>query len=214
MNKVELIYQKLSEVYPKASGTLEYRSPSQFLFINILSPQCTDKVVNKVSKALWKKFETVEKIASAKLRDIQNVIRPVGFFIVKSRYIRESARLLMSRYNFKLPSTIKELRSFPGIGRKTALVILQKVFNRSDGVIVDTHHIRIVNRIGIIRSKSPIDIENFISSKLPRSKWFKWSSFMVFHGRNTCIARNPKCANCSISHFCNFGLSANHRGII
>lgn len=208
-NRVDIVYDRLVQEYPDVRCTLDYVDGPQFLFANILSPQCTDIVANQVSRDLHKAFPTLDAIVQAGEVDIQEVIRPCGMYRVKSRHIKGSARLLLRRYGGELPQTMGELVKFPGIGRKTALVILQEVFDIVEGIIIDTHNIRIAHLIGFTSEKSADKIERDLMEIVPRKYWKLWSHLMVHHGRAVCIARNPKCSECVICDVCEFGSGRN-----
>ena len=205
MNKKELalkVYEALTKEYPSARCTLEQRNPEYFLFANILSPQCTDIVANRVAGKLWDTFGNAEGIADTSIADIENVIRPCGMYRVKGKNIHASAQLLQKKFKGKLPNTLNELTEFPGIGRKTAMVILQEVYGKVEGIIVDTHNIRIANRVGLTKEKDAVKIENDLMKVVSKKYWGKWSHLMVFHGRELCIGRNPKCDRCPINKIC------------
>lgn len=206
-SKAARIYEILSKEYEDACCTLKFENPHQFLFANILSPQTTDEAVNKISHKLCSAFETTRALAEADLEEIQSIIKPLGFYKVKSRYIKESAQLLVNKFKGELPSDIKQLQEFTGIGRKTALVILKVVFDKIEGIIIDTHNIRIVNRIGFVDTDDTDRIEETMMKLLPKDIWGQWSDLMVFHGRALCTAQNPECSECPILKHCNYGQS-------
>ncbi|MBN2100480.1 endonuclease III [Candidatus Dojkabacteria bacterium] len=199
------IYGVLRREYKDACCTLLFDSPQQFLFANILSAQCTDDVASRVSIALMKKFGGAEGIAKASLSSISEVIRPAGFYNVKSRYIKKTAKLLVDEFNGELPNNLDDLKKFSGIARKTGLVILGEVFNKVEGIVIDTHNIRLAKRLGLTKHESAEKIEKDLMKLLPRTKWRMWSHLMVFHGRKICIARSPKCQECLICEYCDFG---------
>jgi endonuclease-3 len=203
--KTARIWEILAKEYEDACTTLEYISPPQFLFANIMSPQTTDKVVNQISKKLCEGYESVEEIAQADEKEIQEIIRPVGFFRVKTKRIIKSAQLLHDKFDGQLPNDIKKLQQFHGIGRKTALVILKVVFDRIEGIIIDTHNIRIANRLDLVDTENPDKIEQQLMELLPKRIWGEWSDLMVFHGRAKCRSNNPLCCDCPILQYCDFG---------
>jgi len=202
--RAENIYRILEKTYPDARCTLNVGTPERFLFANILSPQCTDIVVNKVVKLLWEKYPMVESIIEARRSDLERHVRPCGLQKVKSRNLMKSAEMLVNEYGSKLPHDLKELVRFPGIGRKTALVILSEAFGITDGIIVDTHNIRIASRAGLTIKKDAAGVEKDLLKIVPRDRWRMWSHLMVFHGRAVCTARNPKCSECPIRNLCDF----------
>lgn len=199
------VYKRLIKTYPGVHGTLSRKSPQQYLLVNILSPQCSDKIANDVSQRLWEQFRTLEKIASADEKEISTIIKKCGMHNVKSKHIKASAKRLVEVYGGKLPDTLGELMTFPGIGRKTALVILQEQFGKIEGIIIDTHNIRIAKKIGLTKSKNPTIVERDVQAVLPRKYWRLWSHLMVFHGREICIARKPRCDECIICDLCEYG---------
>lgn len=205
VNRAKFVFEALTIEYPSARCTVNLKSPPQFLFSSILSPQCTDIVVNRVSDDLWDRFGTVEEIAKAKPEKIEEVIRPCGMYRVKTKNIQLSANMLIDEYRGEVPRTIDELMRFPGIGRKTALVIMLEVYGIVDGIIIDTHNIRIANRIGFTKETDAVKIENQLREIVPREYWRMWSHLMVFHGRELCVARNPKCERCPILEVCDYG---------
>lgn len=206
--RVVKIYKILQKEYPDAHCTLGNHSHDQFLFANILSSQCTDQIASRVSKDLMKKFGGAEGVAKASLKQIADVIRPAGFFNVKSKYIKKSAQLLITEYDGILPRTLDNLMKFPGIARKLGLVILGEVYNKVEGIVIDTHNIRLAKRIGLVspRTKSADKIEKPLLKLLPRSKWRMWSHYMVYHGRAVCVARKPRCEGCVINELCRYNL--------
>lgn len=196
------IYDALEGEYPKACCTLRNENPVQFLVANILSSQCTDAIASKVSIKLWDKYKSAEKIVAASLKDIAEIIRPAGFYNVKSRYIKSTMKILVDKYDGRLPDKLKDLVVFPGIGRKLALVLLSEVYGKVEGIVIDTHNIRLSQRIGLVNTKSPEKIEHVLMKLIPKSKWRMWSHYMVYHGRAVCTARSPKCCDCVISQYC------------
>jgi endonuclease III len=205
LQRARKVYKALSEEYPSARCTLNLKTPEQFLFANILSPQCTDQIANQVSDSLWEEFGTVGDIADAKIEKIQEVIRPCGMYKVKSKHIKASAQHLRDEHRGALPRTMDELLEFPGIGRKTALVILLEVYGIVEGIIIDTHNIRIARRVGFTDASQADRIEEDLKQIVPREFWRMWSHLMVFHGREYCTARSPKCGECPILEYCDHG---------
>ena len=206
--RAELVYERLLERYPDARCTLDIESPERFLFINILSPQCTDKVANRVAVALWDKYANVNEIADAPINELERVIHDCGMYRVKARHIKATAMLLVTKFNGKVPKNLDQLQEFPGIGRKTGLVIMQELFGEVHGIIIDTHNVRIAQRIGLTKEKDPVKIERDLMEIVPKKYWSLWSHLMVFHGRDLCPARNPKCDKCPIADVCEYGQKA------
>lgn len=205
--RVEQIYQLLLREYPDASCTLNVINPEFFLFSNILSPQCTDKVANSVAKDLYERFKTVEHVADADLEEIKAIVHPCGMHNVKSKNIKNSAKLLLNKFGGTLPDTLVKLQEFPGIGRKTALVILHEIFRKNEGIVIDTHNIRISSRIGLTNSQDPVQVEKDLMKLVPKENWRMWSHLMVAHGRKLCLAQNPKCTECPIKDLCEYGIN-------
>lgn len=205
--RVEKIYSILLREYPDAHCTLDMVNSRFFLFANILSPQCTDRVANSVVKDLYEHFETAENVSKSNIEDIRDVVHPCGMHNIKSENIKKSAQLLIQKYGGKLPDSMGKLTEFPGIGRKTALVILHEIFRKNEGIVVDTHNIRISNRIGVSSSTDPEKVEKDLMKVVLKDKWRMWSHLMVAHGRAKCVARKPKCPQCPIKGLCEYGLS-------
>ncbi len=200
------IYDILIKTYPDARTTLDFVTPEWFLFASLLSPQCTDIVNNRVMVGVRKCYKNPTDIADAPLNEVQELIHDCGLYRPKSKNMIASAKLLRDKYHGKLPIdiTMEQLREFPGIGRKTALVVLTEAFHRIEGIIIDTHNIRVANRIGLVNSTSPIAVEEKLSKILPKDKWRLWSHLMLFHGRAICVARKPKCPICPIKQYCQY----------
>jgi endonuclease-3 len=199
------IYRILRKHYPEAKCSLVNIDPTQFLFSNILSPQTTDVTVNRVVMEIWKKYGDAESLMNAKLTDLEKIVKPAGMYRMKSKRIKASARILMEEFGGVLPGELENLRKFPGIARKTSLVILTEVFNKIEGIIIDTHNIRIAQRLGLTTNKGADAIEKDLMKLLPRTAWKMWSHTMVFHGRALCTARKPRCADCPVRKLCEYG---------
>lgn len=198
----DAIFRKLRKAYPNARCTLEIHFPAQFLLAAILSPQCTDNTANKVSAELWKKFKSLEAISSSPIAEIEKILKPCGMYKVKSRFIKKSAQLLIEKYGGILPDTIDNLMEFPGVGRKVALVVLLEQFGKAEGIIIDTHNIRLSNRLGLTSNKDAYKIEKDLMKVVPEKYWRLWSHLMVHHGRSICTARSPKCNDCVLKNLC------------
>jgi endonuclease-3 len=206
-DKVKQIYDILLREYPDAHCTLDVISPEFFLLSNILSPQCTDRVANTVTRNLHDKFTSVESVSEADVDEIKDIVHPCGLHNVKSENIKKSAQLFTQKFNRKLPDTMDELTEFPGIGRKTALVLLHEIFKKNVGIVVDTHNIRISNRIGLTKSNNAVKVEDDLMKVVPKDKWRMWSHLMVAHGRVKCLAQKPKCNQCPIKDLCEYCLT-------
>ncbi len=203
-DRAQKVLELLSEEYPGADCTLEVYSPEWFLISNILSPQTTDVAVNVVMQELVKKFDSPTLLADADLSEIEEIIKPLGFYRNKSRYIKESAELLRDEFDGELSDDLVKLQKFKGIARKTALVILAVIYDRIEGIVIDTHNIRIPNRIGIVDEERPAKLELELQGLLPQTRWWDWSNLMVAHGREVCTSRSPECERCAVRGLCDW----------
>lgn len=199
--KAEIILSELKSLYPDATCTLDYKTPLELLIATQLAAQCTDARVNIVTKELFKKYRNAEDYAGADISELEQDIKSTGFFRNKARNIKECCIKLLRDYEGKVPDNMEALLSLPGVGRKTANVILSTVFSKP-GVIVDTHCTRLANRIGLTKSKNPNIIERDLMKLLPENEWANFSHYLVYHGRAVCHARRPKCEICSIMPYC------------
>ena len=192
----------LEKKYPKALTALEFSKPLELLIATILSAQCTDKQVNKVTKLLFKKYSSVDDYANATLESLQEDIRSTGFYKSKAKYIKKSAEMLILRYGKKVPKTMEELIELPGVARKTANIVLQNAYGIVVGIAVDTHVKRLSNKLGLTSNQDPKKIEIDLMKIVPKNNWREISDLLIFHGRETCIARNPKCYDCLLNKIC------------
>ncbi|HEY8499397.1 MAG TPA: endonuclease III [Clostridia bacterium] len=197
------IIEELSALYPMAGCTLKYSDPLQLLIATQLAAQCTDERVNIVTESLFKKYRTVEDFAGADIRELEGDIRSTGFYHNKARNIIACCQKIISDYGGKVPDTMEKLLTLPGVGRKTANVILGDVF-KTPGIVVDTHAKRLSRRIGFTREEDPVKIEFDLMRIIPKDKWTVFSHMLVFHGRAVCKARNPECGLCTIRSYCDF----------
>ena len=198
------IIEKLKKFYPDAKCSLDFNTPFEMLVAVILSAQCTDERVNKTTPDIFKKYNTPEDFANMDLALLENLIHPCGFYKNKAKNIKATSQILVEKYNSEVPKTMEELISLPGVGRKTANVIMLEVFNNPQGVAVDTHCKRIANRIGLSHKADPEKIEEDILKKFPKKYYYDLNHVLIWHGRNTCMARKPKCENCPISSYCEY----------
>jgi endonuclease III len=196
------VYRLLSEEYPDAHCELDYQDPYQLAVATILSAQTTDVTVNGVTPALFRRYPTAEALASARIEDVEEIIRPTGFFRNKAKNITGFARALMEKHGGTVPRSIEELTSLPGVGRKTANVILGNAFGIDEGVVVDTHVNRLSNRLKLTREETPERIEEDLMEIFPREQWTMLSHLLIWHGRRVCEARKPRCEVCNVSHLC------------
>jgi len=196
------IYAGLLCAYPDAKCELEQADSFQLLVATILSAQCTDKRVNEVTRTLFKSFPNPASFADAPLEEIEQAIRPTGFFRNKAKNIQACCQKLEKDFSGRVPDTMEELVSLPGVGRKTANVILGNAFQKNEGVVVDTHVIRLSCRLGLSAHSSPEKIEVDLMSLFPREQWIMLSHLLIWHGRRRCQARKPDCQQCEISNLC------------
>lgn len=196
------IISELENIYPNPQCALIHQSPWQLLVATILSAQCTDKRVNLVTPGLFNKFPDIRSFAQAQQTEMETAIKSTGFYRNKAKNIIACARKLLDDFNGKIPQNLQDLISLPGVGRKTASVILGTAFGKAEGIVVDTHVKRLSYRLGFSKETSPEKIELDLMKKLPRKKWIIFSHLLILHGRNRCKARKPDCDNCEILTLC------------
>ncbi len=202
--RVQKIFPKLKKTYPGAKTALNHSDPMQLLIATILSAQCTDVRVNMVTRELFKKYKGPSDWAKADIRQIENDIRSTGFYRNKARNIKKSCRIILDKFNGKVPCTMGDLLTLAGVGRKTANVLLGNAFG-TPGITCDTHVIRLSRRLGLSGNKDPVKLEFDLMEIVPRKKWGGWTMFshlLIFHGRNICKARKPDCPNCPVEKHC------------
>jgi endonuclease-3 len=196
------IVRRLAEHYPQATCSLNFQSPLELLVATILSAQCTDQRVNQVTKTLFRKYPTAAHYAEAKPSELERDIQSTGFFRNKAKSIQNCCRTLLERYQGEVPNDIEKLVELPGIGRKTANVVLGTAYGIAAGVVVDTHVARISRRLGLSREKAPEKIEKDLMAQVAPKDWIALSHRMIEHGRRYCTARNPKCDQCPLESLC------------
>lgn len=204
MKNVAAILDILDKTYPEAEISLDFSNPVELLVATVLSAQCTDERVNKVTKGLFKKYQTAADYGNAPLGELEEDIRPTGFFRNKAKSLKNCGLALVEQHKGEVPDNLEELVKLPGIGRKTANVILGTAFN-TPGIVVDTHVGRISQRIGLTRQRDPVKIEFDLMEPIPREKWTLFSHQLIQHGRKVCTARKPKCSECPLLEHCDFG---------
>lgn len=200
--KTKKILEILEKIYP-SKPALNFKNPFELLIATILSAQCTDKQVNKVTETIFNKFKTPEDYASMSVDELSSYIRSCGFYKNKAENIIKTCKMLIEKYNSKVPSSMDELIKLPGVGRKTANVVLSNAFG-VDAIAVDTHVFRVSNRIGFADSKDVEKTEYQLMMNIPKDKWSKAHHWIIYHGRNICTARNPKCDVCPVSIYCRY----------
>ncbi|HKW57449.1 MAG TPA: endonuclease III [Candidatus Acidoferrum sp.] len=201
--RVAAILEKLDEAYPAATCELRHETPFQLLISTILSAQCTDVRVNQVTETLYKKYPTPEAFAYANPSELEQEIRPTGFFRNKTKSIMGASKAVVEKFAGQVPRTMEEMLTLPGAARKTANVVLGTAFGIASGVVVDTHVIRISNRLDLTKNEDPKKIEQDLMRAIPKEKWIQFSHQIIWHGRRVCHARNPKCLECNLEKICN-----------
>lgn len=200
--RVAAILAKLEEAYPEASCELVHEHPFQLLISTILSAQCTDVRVNMVAQTLYPKYPTAEKFAYANPAELEQEIRPTGFFRNKTKSIMGASKRIVEDFGGSVPQTMDELLTLPGVARKTANVVLGSGFGIAAGVVVDTHVMRLSNRLDLTRNSDPKKIEQDLMAILPQNKWIVFSHELIWHGRRVCVARKPRCVDCNLEKLC------------
>ena len=211
MKEIDRLLDVLEETYPDAKCELNYTTPFELLIATILSAQCTDVRVNKVTESLFKKYSTPKAFANLSIEEISQEIKSCGLYKSKSQKIKETSQILLNDYNEEVPDTLEELIKLPGVGRKTANVVLSNAFN-VDAMAVDTHVFRVSNRIGIVNTKTPEKTEFELMDAIPKSRWSHAHHLLIFHGRRICKARKPECEICPIKNDCNYYKEGNDNG--
>ena len=202
--EVNEIIRLLEECYPKAYCALEYDKDYELLFSARLAAQCTDARVNIITPVLFKRFPTLEALANADVSELEGIIRSCGFFRTKARDIIAASMMLLIDFGGRVPDTMEDLLRLPGVGRKTANLMLGDIHNKP-AVVVDTHCIRLSNRIGLVNTKDPVKIESALREILPPDKSSDFCHRLVLHGRAVCTARKPECVSCCIAGLCKYG---------
>lgn len=196
------LLRRLPDIYPDAHCELVYSTPLELLVATILSAQCTDKRVNLVTKELFLRCRSTQDFAEIPLPELEALVRSTGFFRNKAKNIREMAVELLARHDGRVPRTLDELAALPGVGRKTANVVLGNAFGLNEGVVVDTHVSRLSQRLGLTKSINPVHIEQDLIGLFPRQNWTDLSHWLIFHGRRRCQARKPDCPGCELQDIC------------
>jgi endonuclease-3 len=200
--RVAAILRKLDEAYPAATCELKHENAFQLLISTIMSAQCTDVRVNQVAQTLYKKYPTPEAFAHANPAELEQEIRPTGFFRNKTKSIMGASKAIIERFAGQVPQTMEELLTVPGAARKTANVVLGTAFGIASGIVVDTHVIRIANRLDLTRNEDPKKIEQDLMKVIPKEKWILFSHQIIWHGRRVCYARKPRCLECNLEKIC------------
>jgi len=200
--RIRQVLEVLEKEFPDASCSLNFTNPLELLVATILSAQCTDERVNQVTKDLFKKYRTARDYATVPLNELEKDIQSTGFYRNKARNIRECCRILDEKYGGKVPPSMDDLVTLPGVGRKTANVVLGTAYGIPSGVVVDTHVARISQRLGLTTEKDPEKIEQDLMRLVPQDQWIPFSHRMIKHGRKYCTAKKPRCSECPMNSFC------------
>jgi len=200
--RVRSILDGLEDLYPDVDCELDRDTPFQLLCATILSAQCTDERVNKVTPALFHRFPDAGAMARAELPELEELIRTTGFFRQKAKSLKATAQALLDNHGGELPRTLAQLIKFPGVARKTASVVLGTAFGLAEGIVVDTHVQRLAMRLGLTRKTDVKDIEQDLMKVIPHERWIRFSHQLIWHGRRVCFARKPDCGHCSLAPFC------------
>ena len=196
------IINRLEKEHPDAKIALNFSNPLELLVATILAAQCTDERVNQVTRNLFKKYRSAEDYANADINVLEQDIKPTGYYRVKARRIKEVCKILVEKFNSEVPKTMEELLSLPGVARKTANIVLTNAYGINEGIIVDTHVLRLAKRLGLTKSKTRERIEKDLMEIVPKDKWGRFADLLIFHGRRVCKARKPNCEMCVLKDLC------------
>ena len=199
---VPVVLERLREKYPDAKYELNWNTPYQLLVATILAAQCTDERVNRVTAELWKKYDGPQAIADADTAELEEDLKPTGFFKQKTKTVQAMTRALLDAHRGEVPPSMEDLVELPGVARKTANVVLNTAFQQASGVIVDTHVARVSQRMGLTKQEKPEAIETDLMKLVPKDDWTFFGPAVVLHGRYTCVAKKPKCAECLFNDVC------------
>lgn len=196
------VIKRLKKEYPEARTALNFENPYQLLLATILSARSTDKKVNQITPQLFRNFPDVYSLAEADINRVEEIIRPTGFFRQKSKFIVNAAKMIVRKFNGKVPDNMKDLTELPGVARKTANIVLANAFNKVEGIAVDTHVKRLTTRLGFTKNKNPDKIEKDLLKITPKKDWYSLNYLLIEHGRAVCKSRNPKCKSCILNDIC------------
>jgi endonuclease-3 len=192
----------LEQAHPEATCALHYKNPYELVMATILSAQCTDERVNMVTPTLFARYPTPKALAGARPEDVEEIIRSTGFYRAKTKSLLGNARALVADHGGEVPRSMEAMVKLPGVGRKTASVVLGHVYDIAEGIAVDTHVLRVSNRLGIARGDDPIEVERQLMAIIPRERWTRTTDLIIFHGRKICDARRPLCGQCPVFALC------------
>ena len=196
------IVKILKNTYPDAKCSLDFKTPFEMVVAVMLSAQCTDERVNKTTPSIFAKYSTPKDFAEIDIEELEKLIHPCGFYKNKAKNIKACAKMILEKYNGEVPKSMEELMKLPGVGRKSANVIMLEVFSKAEGIAVDTHCKRIANKLGLSKEKEPEKIEQDLLKYFDKSEYKDINHLFIWHGRNICVARLPKCTKCPINKFC------------
>ena len=200
--RVAAILAKLDEAYPNATCELKHENPFQLVVSTILSAQCTDVRVNQVTEKLYKKYPDAKAFAYANPAELEQEIRPTGFFRNKTKSVMGASKAIVEKFAGEVPRTMEEMLTLPGVARKTANVVLGTAYGIPSGVVVDTHVLRLARRLELTKHTEPKKVEQDLTKILPQDKWIQFSHQLIWHGRRVCIARRPRCSDCNLEPIC------------
>jgi len=200
--RTSIIIARLKKEFPQARTALEFSNPLQLLISTMLSAQCTDVRVNMITPTLFAKYHSSNDFAEADRSELEAEIKSSGFYRMKAKHIIDACRMIVEKFSGKVPKTMEELISLPGVGRKTANCVLGGAYGIQSGIVVDTHVIRLANRLGLTKSDAPDKIEQDLIKLVPKREWYRFSNLLILHGRKTCNARKPLCEKCILSNIC------------
>jgi len=201
-DRANKILDVLETAHPEATCALHYRNPFELVSATILSAQCTDERVNQVTPALFARYPDARSMAQARAEDVEEIIRSTGFYRAKARSLLGCAKALTANHGGEVPRSMEAMVKLPGVGRKTASVVLGHAYDIAEGIAVDTHVLRVSNRLGIAKGDDPIDVERQLMALLSRERWTRTTDLLIFHGRKICIARRPLCGECPVFALC------------
>lgn len=200
--RAQIIFKILHKTYPDAKCSLEYQTPYELLIATILSAQCTDKRVNQVTNRLFKKYPNISDYADSDLSELEQDIHSTGFYRNKAKNIKYLSQQILDKYNGQIPDKMEDLLTLPGVGRKTANVLLSNLFDITGGIVVDTHVRRLSSRMNLSNHSNPDKIEADLMVLYKKKQWIKIAHLLIYHGRNICIARKPICGLCPVKYYC------------
>jgi len=196
------IIRLLEKEYPQAKIALKYSNPLELLVATVLSAQCTDERVNRVTETLFKKYRKAKDYAKADLSELEMDVKPTGFYRNKAKNIKQTSQILVDTFSSQVPKTMEELMQLPGVARKTANIVLQNAYGIVEGIAVDTHVRRVSKRLGLTENEDPNKIEQDLMEIIPKNRWMRITDLLIFLGRTVCVAKKPKCAECVLNKIC------------